>query len=117
MFKKCREQPNDIIFIDASLHFEKATQNYLREIDINKIVQTYRDRTTENKFSYAASIQEVKDNNYNLNIPRYVDTFEENEVVKLEEVSQKLVSLELAINENEKLIRDFCKELNISTPF
>ena len=46
-----------------------------------------------------------------------MDTFEENEVVKLEEVSQKLVSLELAINENEKLIRDFCKELNISTPF
>jgi type I restriction enzyme M protein len=117
VFKKCREQPNDIIFIDASLHFEKATQNYLREIDINKILQTYRERKTENKFSYAASIQEVKDNNYNLNIPRYVDTFEENEVVKLDDVSQRLVSLQLEIKENEKVISDFCKELNISTPF
>lgn len=117
VFKKCREHPNNIIFIDASLHFEKATQNYLREIDINKIVQAYRERTTETKFSYSASIQEVKDNNYNLNIPRYVDTFEENEVVKLDEVSQKLVSLGSAIKENEKLISDFCKELNISTPF
>jgi type I restriction enzyme M protein len=117
VFKKCREQPNNVIFIDASLHFEKASQNYLREIDIKKIVQTFKDRTTEDKFSYAASIQEIKDNNYNLNIPRYVDTFEENEVVKLDEVSLKLVSLELAIKENEKQISNFCKELNISTPF
>jgi type I restriction enzyme M protein len=117
VFKKCREQPNDIIFIDASLYFEKATQNYLREIDIDKIVQTYRERKIENKFSYAASIKEVKDNNYNLNIPRYVDTFEENEVVNLEDVSQKLISIQLAIKENEKVLGDFCKELNISTPF
>lgn len=117
VFKKCREQPNDIIFIDACLHFEKATQNYLREIDINKIVETYRNRTAEHRFSYIASIQEIKDNNYNLNIPRYVDTFEESEVVNLDEVSMELVSLDLAIKENERQISNFCKELNISTPY
>lgn len=117
IFKKCRECPNDVIFIDASLHFEKATQNYLREEDIDKIVKTYRDRNTEDKFSYVASLKEIKDNNYNIYIPRYVNTFEEDEVVELDEVSLKLVSLGVAIKDTEKLIVDFCKELKIPTPF
>lgn len=117
VFKKCREQPNDVIFIDASQHFEKATQNYLREIDIEKIISTYRDRKTENKYSYVASLKEIRENEYNLNIPKYVDTFEEEDGIELNILSEKLVALQAKIKTTEKTIAGYCKELNISTPF
>lgn len=100
VFKKCRENPEDILFIDASGedYFEKSTnQNYLREEDISRIVDTYRARETKEKFSYVASLEEVKENDYNLNIPRYVDTFEEEEPVDLGAVSDILVKLESEI--------------------
>ncbi|HOF20201.1 MAG TPA: type I restriction-modification system subunit M, partial [Bacteroidales bacterium] len=71
VFKKCREQPDDILFIDASQHFEKVkTQNYLRNEDVDKIVDTYAKRVTIDKYSYVASMDEVRENDYNLNIPR-----------------------------------------------
>jgi type I restriction enzyme M protein len=117
VFKKCREQPNDIIFIDASQHFEKATQNYLREIDIEKIITTYRNRKNEKKYSYVASLKEIKENEYNLNIPKYVDTFEEEDGIDLKILSEKLVALQVKIKVTEKTIAGYCKELNISTPF
>ncbi len=117
VFKKCREQPNDIIFIDASQHFEKATQNYLREIDIEKIIATYRNRKNEKKYSYVASLKEIKENDYNLNIPKYVDTFEEENGIELKVLSEKLVALQVKIKATEKSIAGYCKELNISTPF
>jgi type I restriction enzyme M protein len=118
VFKKCRENPNDILFIDSSQHFEKAkNQNFLREADIKKIVNTYRDRTFEDKYSYIADIEEIKENNYNLNIPRYVDTFEEEEPVDLAAISKELKELENTIKETNKIIANYCKELNISTPF
>ena len=78
VLKKQREHAGDILFIDSSQHFEKAkNQNYLRLQDIEKIINTYRERKTEDKYSYAAPLDEVRENDYNLNIPRYVDTFEE----------------------------------------
>jgi type I restriction enzyme M protein len=77
VFKKCREQPEDVLFIDASNDFEKVkTQNVLRQEHIDKIVNTYRNRTEIEKYSKRASLQEIITNDYNLNIPRYVDTFE-----------------------------------------
>ena len=118
VFKKCKENPNDILFIDASQHFEKIkTQNHLRSDDIDKIIDTYRNRTAEDKYSYVASIEEVKENDYNLNIPRYVDTFEEEEPIDINAVSQELKSIDIDIAKSDKLIAEFCKELNISTPF
>src|SRR5690606_15280589 len=84
VFKKCRENPDDILFIDASEHFDKVkTQNMLRDDDIEKIVDTYRERKEEDKYSYLASLSEVEENDYNLNIPRYVDTFEEEEPIDI----------------------------------
>ena len=71
----------------------------------------------EDKFSYEASFQELTDNEFNLNIPRYVDTFEEEKPVDLEVVSNELESLEGQISETDKTIEDFCKELNIKPPF
>ena len=70
VFKKCKEHPNDILFIDASQHFEKEkNQNILRPSDIEKIVSTYQNRTQEDKYSYIATLDEVAENDYNLNIP------------------------------------------------
>ena len=118
VFKKCRERSNNILFIDASEHYEKVkTQNILKAEHIDKIVTTYRNRNTEDKYSYVATLKEVIENDYNLNIPRYVDTFEEEEPVDLEAVSNELQSLENDIVATDKTISDFCKELNIKTPF
>ena len=106
------------MFIDASNHFEKAkNQNYLREQDIEKIVSTYRDRIIEDKYSYLSSLNEVKENEYNLNIPRYVDTFEEEEIIDLDKVSSELKALEIDMKTTDETIASFCRELNISTPF
>ena len=118
VFKKCREHSENILFIDASEYYEKVkTQNVLREEHIEKIVSTYRNRTTEDKYSYVATMDELIENEYNLNIPRYVDTFEEEEPVDLEDVSNELQSLESDISDTDKTISDFCSELNIKTPF
>jgi type I restriction enzyme M protein len=118
VFKKCRENPENILFIDASQHFEKAkTQNYLRDADIEKIIDTFRERTTEDKYSHAATLAEVKENDYNLNIPRYVDTFEAEDGIDLDLIAGELKALETASNETDKTIADYCRQLNISTPF
>ena len=78
IFKKCREYDDNILFIDASQEFEKIkTQNHLTDEHVNKIVETYTKRETIDKFSYVADLEEIEENDYNLNIPRYVDTFEE----------------------------------------
>ena len=117
VFKKCRETPNDVVFIDASQHYGKATQNYIRQEDIDKMISTYQNRVTETKYSFVASLAQIEENDYNLNIPRYVDTFEEEEEIDLDSVSKKLVDLESNIKNTESEIAKFCKELNISTPF
>lgn len=118
VFKKCREQPNDILFIDASQHFEKVkTQNFLRDEDVDRIVETYEKRETIDKYSYVAGLDEVRENDYNLNIPRYVDTFEEEEPVDIVEVADELKTLETDMKATDETIADFCKELNIPTPF
>lgn len=118
VLKKKRENNKDILFIDSSQHFEKAkNQNYLRPEDIEKIVTTFRERETEDKYSYVATLDEVKENDYNLNIPRYVDTFEEEEPVDLGAVSAELKSLENDMQETNATIADYCKQLGIETPF
>jgi type I restriction enzyme M protein len=118
VLKKKRENPDTVLFIDASAHFEKIkTQNYLTNEHIAKIITTYRERSSEDKYSYVAPISEIQDNDYNLNIPRYVDTFEEEDKVDLENVSKELKDLSINIEETDKTIKDFCNELGIETPF
>ena len=118
VFKKCRENSKDILFIDASNEFEKVgKQNVLRAEHIDKIIDTYRNRRVVDMFSFVASTNDLIENEYNLNIPRYVDTFEEEEPVDLETVSNELKSLENSISETDKTISDFCDELNIKPPF
>jgi len=118
VFKKCRENPDDILFIDASQHFEKVkTQNMLREQDIDKIIDTYRNRIEEEKYSKKASLEEIAKNDYNLNIPRYVDTFEAEAEIDIEAIAQEIKALDETIATTDKTIAAFCKELGISTPF
>lgn len=117
VFKKCRENPEDVLFIDSSKHFERGTQNILRPADLEKIITTYRERKEVEKYSYLAPLSEIKENEYNLNIPRYVNTFEEEKPVDIAIVSEKLKALENKMSDTDKELIALCKELNIDTPF
>ncbi len=114
VFKKCKEDPEHILFIDASKEFEKVkNQNMLREEHINKIVETFRNRTVIEKYSHLATLQEVADNDYNLNIPRYVDTFEAEEEIDIQAVMQEIKSLEAKRAALDKEIDVYFKELGL----
>ncbi|OPB87916.1 type I restriction-modification system subunit M [Elizabethkingia miricola] len=114
VFKKCKEDPDHILFIDASKEFEKVkNQNMLREEHIDKIVETYRNRTTIEKYSHLATLKEVEENDYNLNIPRYVDTFEAEEEIDIQAVMQEIKSLEAKRAELDKEIDVYFKELGL----
>jgi len=118
VFKKCREESENILFIDASRHFEKwKNQNYLRDEDVDRIVETYRKRIPTDKYSYVASLDEVRENDYNLNIPRYVDTFEEEEPIDVDGVASQLKTLESEIKQTDDFISQCCDELGIEKPF
>lgn len=118
VMKKQREQTGNIFFIDASQHFEKVkNQNVLRDEHIDKIVQTFRERKTEDKYSYVAELDEVRENDFNLNIPRYVDTFEEEEPVDLKAVTDESKALEKDMQGTDRMIVDYCKQLGIDPPF
>jgi len=117
VFKKCRENPDDILFVDASAYFEKATnQNLLREEDVEKIISTYRQRLQEDKYSYRAPLSEIEENGFNLNIQRYVDTFEEEEPIDLSEVVRELRKVKQDMKKTDQLILEFCNELGIEAP-
>jgi type I restriction enzyme M protein len=118
VLKKRRENPGGLLFTDACQHFEKfGNQNRRRPEDIDRIVGTYRKWESFKKFSHVAALDEVEENDYNLNIPRYVDTFEEEEPVELAEVSGKLVALEKEMGETNDQIAGICRELGITPPF
>lgn len=113
-----RVHADNILFIDASRHYEKASnQNYLNPEHISKIVNTYRNRQAEAKYSYIVSLDEVKENEYNLNIPRYVEAFEDENPVNLAAISEELVRLGNEMIETDKTLERYCKELGITTPF
>ncbi|MDT7849401.1 type I restriction-modification system subunit M [Methylophilus sp. VKM B-3414] len=116
--KKCRKHPDNILFIDASQHFDKAkTQNVLRPEHIQKIVDAYKARTNEDKYCKVASLGDIKANDYNLNIPRYVDTFETEATIDLTAISAQLVELDKSSRATDETIAAFCKELGITPPF
>ena len=103
VFKKCRQDDNTVLFIDASNDFEKAkNQNNLTDKHVEKIVSAYEKRETVDKYSHVATLDEIKENDYNLNIPRYVDTFEEEEQISLEEVATAIQQTQKEIIQAEK---------------
>lgn len=114
VMKKCRQSDDNILFIDASKEFEKVkTQNKLRPEHIQKIIETYRNRTEIEKYSHCATLKEIEENDYNLNIPRYVDTFEEEEEIDIKAVMAEIKELEAKRTELDAQIEVYLKELGI----
>ena len=115
VFKKNRSC-RDVFFIDASGegNFEKGkNQNILRDCDIQKILTTYQKRENVDKYAYKATRDEIRENDYNLNIPRYVDTFEEEELVDIDEVKQNIANIEAELSEVQAKMKQYLEELGL----
>lgn len=113
VFRKNKEN-RDILFIDASQEFEKGkNQNNLNEAHIEKIIETFRNRQDIDKYARLVSFDEIKENDFNLNIPRYVDTFEEEEEIDLDEVNRLIAQDEAEIAELEAIIAEQLKQLGV----
>jgi len=111
VFKKNRDN-DDILFIDASSEYQDGKkQNKLREQDLEKISQTYKDYKTIDKYSYVATMEDLEENEYNLNIPRYVDTFEEEEEVDIPAVQNEIEQLEKELADVRSEMDEYLKEL------
>lgn len=110
VFKKGRADDDGVLFVDASLSFEKGkNQNLLRDDDVDDIVNTYVNRVDVDRVAHVADVDEVKSNDYNLNLTRYVDSSEPEEIIDLDEtkrkirdVSEHIAHLEASIAESEK---------------
>ena len=115
VFKKNRTY-RDVLFIDASRdgNFEKGkNQNILRDSDIERIVNAYQARQNEDKYSYVASFDEIKGNDFNLNIPRYVDTFEEEELVDIDEVQRNINNIEAELKQVQAQMKKYMELLGL----
>jgi type I restriction enzyme M protein len=111
IFKKDKVDKN-VLFIDASREFTSGkNQNQLSEKNIAKIVKTYRNGDNVEKYAHLATLQEIRDNDYNLNIPRYVDTFEEEEEIDLMAVRAERLALKKELDALEVEMAGYLKEL------
>ena len=115
IFKKNRTR-RDVMFIDASGdgNFEKGkNQNILRDSDIQKIVAAYQARKDVDKYCHVAEFDEIKGNDFNLNIPRYVDTFEEEELVDIDEIKRNIAQIDAELKAAQEQMDKYMKELGL----
>ena len=121
IFNKAKKG-DDVLFIDASREFENGkNQNRLRDADIDHIVTTYRafaegklsQGVAEEKYAYVATRKEIEENDYNLNIPRYVDTYEEEAEIDIVAVQQEIDALETKLAEVQTKMKEYLKELGM----
>ena len=113
VLKKCRKS-SDVLFINAAELYDKdKKQNVLAPEHIDKIVDTYRNRTEEDRFSRKVSLKEIKDNDYNLNITRYVSLAQEEAPVDLKANHELLTSINAQINDAKVKVNAFLKELGL----
>ncbi|MGO4905800.1 type I restriction-modification system subunit M [Flavobacterium sp. W20_MBD1_R3] len=119
VFNKDKGKNTDILFVDASKHFESGkNQNKLRDSDIDKIVSTYdqfnqgklKSGIVEDKYSFVATYDEIVENDFNLNIPRYVDTFEEEASIDIKAVQQEIKKLEVELVEVQQQMEKYLQE-------
>ena len=114
VFKKCRENDDNIIFIDASKEYEPGkNQNRLRDTDVNKIIEAYKNRKEIDKYCHIASLEELEKNDYNLNIPRYVDLFEEEQPVNLKDVQKEIQTINKEINNIDDKLNKYLEDLGL----
>jgi len=115
MVLKKNKTNKDVLFVDASNNFEKGkNQNILRAEDIDKIMDTYNERKDVDKYAHVADFKEIEENDYNLNIPRYVDTFEPEPEIDLGEITKEIKENNKKIEENKKELLSMMKELTSS---
>jgi len=125
IFNKAKGNNKDVLFIDASKGFETGkNQNRLRDEDIHRIVELYKSfkrdaplttdegRVIEDKYAYRATFSEIKENDFNLNIPRYVDTFEEEEEVDIKSVQLEIIKIEQELKELQLEMNKYLEDLN-----
>jgi type I restriction enzyme M protein len=113
LFKKGRTH-GDVLFIDASRDFKDAkNQNVLTDEHLQKIVKTYRAFKTVDKYAYRATPQELADNDFNLNIPRYVDTFEEEAEIDLKAVKKEINELESQLAGVRAKMHSYLEDLGV----
>ena len=113
VLKKCKKK-EDVLFINASEHFVKGKrQNELSEKHLDNIVETYKFRNERERYSRRVSMDEIKKNDYNLNISRYVSTSQEESKINLKEVNTKLVLINKKIKTNTDKHNEFLKELGL----
>ena len=113
VLKKCKKN-DDVLFINASEYFEKGKrQNALRDSDVKRIVETYQYRKDIERYSRCVSMCEIKDNDYNLNISRYVSTAKEEAPINLAEVHKQLVDIDKKIEDAQDKHNAFLKELGL----
>ena len=114
VLKKCKK-PNDVLFINAAEHFEKGKkQNQLKPEHIQKIIETYQNRTEEPRYSRRVEMTEIEKNDFNLNISRYISTAVSEEEIDLEATNQELGSIEKDIQNAIEKHNGFLKELGLS---
>lgn len=114
VLKKCKK-PDDVLFINAAECFEKGKrQNSLTDQHIEKIVGTYQHRREEDRFARRVTIAEIEDNDFNLNISRYVDIAEVQPHVDLAATHEQLVEIEKQIRDTTERHNEFLKELGLS---
>ena len=114
IFKRNRRD-DSVLFIDASRDFEQgSTQNVLRDGDRQRVLAAYRQRAFIDKYAYVANRAEIAENDYNLNIPRYVDTFEEEELVDMTAVNAKITDLRVKLGETEAKMAEYLQELGLN---
>ena len=108
------KKTKDVLFIDASREYRDGKkQNYLREEDIEKIVKAFKAFKNVDKYAHQATIDEIKENDFNLNIPRYVDTFEEEAEVDIPAVQKEIEKLEAELAITRKQMDKYLKELGV----
>lgn len=118
VFKKCRKEDETILFIEASREFTKGkNQNHLNNRNVEKIFNTYANKEEVDKYSKNVHLSEIRDNDFNLNILLYVDTYEPEQAVDVNSVASEIKLLQKEEREIKKNIESYCKELGISAPF
>lgn len=115
VLKKCKKT-DDVLFINAAEYYEKGKrQNNLLPEHITKIVETYQYRKPEDRYARLVSMDEIEKNEYNLNISRYISTSEDEEMIDLESVNNKLVEIDKRIKTSAEKHNQFLKELGLPT--
>lgn len=108
------ENRKDVLFIDASRGFVSGkNQNTLSSEHISKIVETYKKRSETEKYSHLATFDEIKENDFNLNIPRYVDTFEEEPEIDIAATQKRIAELEQELAKTQAQMQEYLKELGL----